>query len=213
MSPQSPPAAGLRRFVAPRPPAPERCELCGETLTGPHRHLVDVNQRALACACTPCSLLFDRQGAGGGRFAAVPDRYLSDPGSVPDAVAWQRLRIPVSVAFFFHNASLDRPVVLYPSPAGATESDVDPGTWEAVFGDSPLARALRPDVETLLVRREGDGGECYLAPVDRAYELVGRLRLTWQGFDGGPGARAELAAFFDDLRQRAAAVPREGNRS
>ncbi|MDX2850824.1 DUF5947 family protein [Actinacidiphila glaucinigra] len=218
MSPQVP-GAGLRRFVAPRQPAPERCELCGVELTGPHRHLVDAGKRALACACVPCALLLERPGAGGGRFAAVPDRVLGDPGSVPDAAAWQRLRIPVSVAFFFHNSVLDRPVVLYPSPAGATESEVDPGTWRSVFGDSPLAGTLRPDVEALLVRRDrdggngggGDGGECYLLPVDRAYELVGRLRLNWQGFDGGSGARAELAAFFDDVRQRAAPVaPREG---
>ncbi|MFD8075591.1 DUF5947 family protein [Streptomyces sp. NPDC059718] len=212
MSPRTP-AAGLRRFVAPRQPAVERCELCGVELTGPHRHLVDTGQRALACACVPCALLFERPGAGGGRFASVPDRVLGDPGSVPGTASWQRLRIPVSVAFFFHNSVLDRPVVLYPSPAGATESEVDPGTWRAVFGDSPLAAALRPDVEALLVRRDGDGGdggECFLLPVDRAYELVGRLRLNWQGFDGGSGARAELAAFFDDVRQRAAPVPREG---
>jgi hypothetical protein len=216
--------AGLRRFVAPRPPAAERCELCGAELASGHRHLVDTGKRALACACVPCSMLFDRPGTGGGRFASVPERLLSDPASVPDATSWQRLRIPVSVAFFFHNAALDRPVALYPSPAGATESEVDPDTWRAVFGDSPLARVLRPDVEALLVRRgggrdgwrggEADGGgedgECYLVPVDRAYELVGRLRLNWQGFDGGSGARAELAAFFDDVRQRAARVPREG---
>ncbi|WUD77612.1 DUF5947 family protein [Streptomyces sp. NBC_00510] len=212
MSPRTP-AAGLRRFVAPRQPAVERCELCGVELTGPHRHLVDTGKRALSCACVPCALLFERPGAGGGRFASVPDRVLGDPGSVPGTASWQRLRIPVSVAFFFHNSVLDRPVVLYPSPAGATESEVDPGTWRAVFGDSPLAAALRPDVEALLVRRDGDGGdggECFLLPIDRAYELVGRLRLNWQGFDGGSGARAELAAFFDDVRQRAAPVPREG---
>jgi hypothetical protein len=204
--------AGLRRFVVPRPPAAERCELCGVELTGGHRHLVDTDKRALACACVPCALLFERPGAGGGRFASVPDRLLSDPASVPDATTWQRLRIPVSVAFFFHNSALDRPVVLYPSPAGATESEVDPDTWRAVFGGSPLAGALRPDVEALLVRRDarGEGGECFLVPVDRAYELVGRLRLNWQGFDGGSGARAELAAFFDDVRRRAVPVPREG---
>ncbi|MEU1616721.1 DUF5947 family protein [Streptomyces sp. NPDC008238] len=213
MSPRTT-GAGLRRFVAPRQPTPERCELCGVELTGPHRHLVDAGQRALACACVPCALLLERPGAGGGRFAAVPDRVLSDPGSVPDAATWQQLRIPVSVAFFFHNSALGRPVVLYPSPAGATESEVEPATWQAVFGGSPLAGTLRPDVEALLVRRDDgaqDGGECFLLPVDRAYELVGRLRLNWQGFDGGSGARAELAAFFDDVRQRAAtAAPREG---
>ncbi|MGW1553095.1 DUF5947 family protein [Streptomyces sp. NPDC002346] len=31
----------------------------------------------MACACTPCALLFERPGAAHGRFRTVPDRYLS----------------------------------------------------------------------------------------------------------------------------------------
>ncbi len=43
-------------------------------------------------------------------------------------------------------------------------------------------------------------------PVDVCYELVGRMRLHWQGFDGGAEARADLAAFFDRVRARARIV-------
>ncbi|MGW1554431.1 DUF5947 family protein, partial [Streptomyces sp. NPDC002346] len=71
-------ARGLRRFAAPPEPRQERCELCGVPVTeGGHRHLVDTEKRALACACTPCALLFERPGAAHGRFRTVPDRYLS----------------------------------------------------------------------------------------------------------------------------------------
>ncbi|GAA1899412.1 DUF5947 family protein [Streptantibioticus ferralitis] len=199
----APPRAGLRRFLAPTPPAPQQCELCGRQLPDGHRHLADTEQRALACACDMCAVLFTRPGAGGGRFHTVPDRYLADPGPGLDEATWQRLRIPVSVVFFFHNAALDRPVALYPSPAGATESELDPESWQTVVAATPLAELLAPDVEALLVRRSAGRGECFLVPIDDCYQLVGRMRLHWQGFDGGSAARADLDAFFGQVAARA----------
>jgi len=201
-------APGLRRFLAPRTDtATERCELCSVGLGPEHRHLVDVEARSLACACLACAILFDRPGAGGGRFRTIPDRYLADPAWHADPVRWKALNIPVDMAFFFCNSQLGRVVALYPSPAGATESEVEPAAWEDVFGDSALAREMEPDVEALLVRHRDDGGSCHLVPVDVAYQLVGRLRLHWQGFDGGAQVHAEVEAFFDDLGRRAAVVP------
>ncbi|MEU3186120.1 DUF5947 family protein [Streptomyces sp. NPDC006923] len=204
---------GLRGFTRRPPPARERCELCAEPLAGEHRHLVDTGKRSLMCACTGCYLLFTRPGADSGRFRAVPDRYLADPGFTLGEESWNRLQIPVGLAFFFRNSELDRLAAFYPSPAGATESELDPETWRDVLGPSRLAGLLRPDTEALLVRRErGEGsgggtgpGECYLVPVDACYELVGRMRLHWQGFDGGAEARADLTEFF--ARVRAAARP------
>jgi hypothetical protein len=207
-----PPASGLRRFVAPRTPRPETCELCGAPIDdGNHRHMVDTENRALACACTPCAMLFEQSGVGGGRFRTVPDRYLADPDHQLDPGAWELLQIPVSVAFFFRNASLDRLVALYPSPAGATESELDPSTWQTALGKSRLATLLEPDVEALLLRRVEERTECYLVPVDICYELVGRMRMLWQGFDGGAQARADLTAFFDHIAQRAG-TPEEAHR-
>ncbi|MFI6349146.1 DUF5947 family protein [Streptomyces sp. NPDC050560] len=204
---------GLRRFVAPRQAAAERCELCGVPVDERHRHLVDGDRRAIVCACVPCALLFDREGAGAGRFRTIPDRRLRAPGWSVDAAGWGTLGIPVSLAFFFRNSALGRVVALYPSPAGATESEVDQDAFDAVFGTSPLAAALTPDVEALLVRR-GDGnrggaghGDVHLVPVDAAYELVGRLRSHWRGFDGGSDAHRELDAFFADLARTARPVP------
>ncbi|MFC9392661.1 DUF5947 family protein [Streptomyces sp. NPDC057027] len=198
---------GLRRFTTPRPPREERCELCGAPLAAEerHPHLVDTDKRALVCACGPCAQLMDRSAASPGRFRAVPGRFLGDPDHRIDDRAWESLRIPVSVAFFFRNSALDRPVAFYPSPAGATESEPDEGAWRSVLDATRLGALLEPDVEALLLRRHEGRTECFLVPVDLCYELVGRMRLRWQGFDGGAEARADL----DDLFARVRGLARE----
>lgn len=193
---------GLRRFLTERASQPERCELCAVTVPDDHRHLVDTDKRALVCACAPCAMLMEQPGAAAGRFRTVPSRYLTDPGHRLDESTWDALRIPVGVAFLFHNAALDRLVALYPSPAGATESELDPTTWTEVLGGSRLAALLEPDVEALLLRHTEGHRACHLVPIDICYELVGRMRLLWQGFDGGAEARAALEAFFADVSRR-----------
>ncbi|MFF2044367.1 DUF5947 family protein [Kitasatospora sp. NPDC058170] len=204
-----PGTALLRRLREPSPPQPERCSFCGLTLPPGHRHLVDTEERALVCACTACGVLFREPGAAGGRYRGVPDRYLADPGRGLDEDAWATLRIPVGTAFLFRNAALDRLVALYPSPAGATESELDEETWQAALSGSRLAGLLEPDVEALLLRRSAGRIECFLVPIDVCYELVGRMRLFWQGFDGGAEARGELDAFFARVAGLARALPQE----
>ncbi|MGW3954725.1 DUF5947 family protein [Streptomyces sp. NPDC004752] len=198
---------GLRRFLTERPAEPERCGLCATPVADTdHRHLVDTERRSLVCACPACFLLMERPGAAAGRFRTVPARCLTDPGHRLDDRAWDTLRIPVGVAFLFRNTALDRLVALYPSPAGATESELEPEAWTTVLGESALAGLLEPDVEALLLRRTDDGCACYLVPIDLCYGLVGRMRLLWQGFDGGADARAALDAFFADIEHRARPV-------
>ncbi|WP_406165940.1 DUF5947 family protein [Streptomyces sp. NBC_00996] len=202
--------SGLRRFLTGRQPQPERCGLCAVAVDDAHhRHLVDTEKRAIVCACPSCALLMEQPGAAMGRFRLVPDRCLVDPDHHLDDGAWEALQIPVGVAFFFRNAALDRLVALYPSPAGATESELEPATWATVLGDSRLAELLEPDVEALLLRRTEGRCACYLVPIDICYELVGRMRLLWQGFDGGAEARAALDAFFEQVGQRARTVEKE----
>jgi hypothetical protein len=202
--------ARIRRgATAPVVPAGERCDLCGELLDDEHGHLVDVESRALRCSCRACYLLFT---AGGTRLRSVPDRYVSFPDVQLSAAQWDAFQIPVGVAFFFLNSSLSRVVALYPSPAGATESLLPLDAWSELERTYPEVAAMAPDVEALLMHAErGDAGpECYLVPIDACYELVGRLRTTWRGFDGGADARAELATFF--ARVRARATPASGGR-
>jgi hypothetical protein len=205
----SDPLAVLQRLRESRPrerPRPgERCELCTEPIGDDHGHLVDLEARGLLCACRGCYLLFSPEGAGGGHFRAVPDRYLAFPDFRLPAAQWDALQIPVGVAFFFVNSRLERVAAFYPSPAGATESLLPLDTWDEVVAANPALSTLQPDVEALLVRSDqaAGGAECFLVPIDACYELVGHLRRLWRGFDGGREAHEALDDFFARVRARA----------
>jgi hypothetical protein len=176
--------------------------MCATPIPEEHSHVANIETRSIMCTCRPCYLLFTARGAAGGRYRAVPDRYLYDPAFTLTDAQWDTIQIPVRIAFFFHNSQLDRVVAFYPSPAGATESLLDLATWDEVVGANPMLASLEPDVEGLIVRRTSAGYECYLAPIDACYELVGRVKLHWKGFDGGQEAWAQIDAFFERLRER-----------
>jgi Family of unknown function (DUF5947) len=197
-------ASGLRRFTE-RPqarPAGERCELCGNPIGEPHSHVVNLTRRNILCTCRACYLLFTHQGAAQGRYRAVPDRYLHDPSFQVSEARWDALGIPVGMAFFFRNSSLDRILAFYPSPAGATESELPGAAWEELIEGNAELATMERDVEALLVRRQGRAFESYLVPIDVCYELVGLVRLHWRGFDGGEEARRAIDEHFERLRAR-----------
>lgn len=203
--------AGLRRFVGRSPldfaqraptPAGEVCEMCGVGIIEEHPHVVSLERRNLLCTCRPCYLLFTQEGAARGKYRAVPERYLVDPAVRFSQAQWDALQVPVGMAFFFHNSLLGRVVAQYPSPAGATESLLNLEAWESVVAANRLAAELTPDVEALIVRRDREHDESFLVPIDVCYELVGRLRMHWTGFDGGPEARADIDQFFARVRER-----------
>ena len=179
----------------------EQCEMCGEPIAEEHSHVVNVTTRSLLCTCRACYLLFTRQDATLAYYA-VPDRYLSFPAVSLGPETWDELQIPVGVAFFFHNSALGRMVAFYPSPAGATESELPLGAWERVVAGNAELGTLAPDVEALLVRRTDERFECFLVPIDACYELVGQLRKLWKGFDGGREAHTAIDAFFERVRTR-----------
>jgi hypothetical protein len=183
--------------------------MCAEPVGGGHSHVVNLDSRQIMCTCRACWLLFTHQGAAGGRYRAVPDRYLRDPAFQLGDGAWETLQIPVRVAFFFHNSDMGRMAAFYPSPAGATESLLPLEAWADVVAANPVMTDLVPDVEALLVRHSGDGFECYLVPIDACYELVGLVRLHWKGFDGGQEAWAAIDGFFDAVRERSRPVDRD----
>ncbi|MGH9072783.1 MAG: DUF5947 family protein [Acidimicrobiales bacterium] len=198
------PLAVLQRIRRPAPlPRPgERCEVCVTEIGDDHPHVVNLDQRTLLCACRACYLLFSHQGAAGGRYRAVPDRYVSISGFALDPGQWEALQLPVSVAFFFHNSDLDQMAAFYPSPAGATESLLPLGAWEDIAAAHPSLTGLEPDVEAALVRVQRGESECFVVPIDACYELVGHLRRLWRGFDGGREAHEQIEAFFARIRAR-----------
>jgi hypothetical protein len=198
----APRLAALAR-TAPRAAPEERCELCGGTLPPEHRHVADVESRSLLCACRACAILLGRPGAGGGHYRLVPERRLLLGGFHLGDERWAALQLPVDLAFFFRSTPAGRVVALYPSPLGATESQLALDAWDELERDNPVLRELAPDVEALLVNRAAGAREHYLVPIDDCYALVALIRSRWQGLAGGEEVRRELAAFFESLRDRA----------
>ena len=190
--------------------AQEHCELCGEPIPSEHRHVLDLSTRDLRCACRPCSLLFDRPGAGGGHFRIVPERRLRLTGFELADTAWEELRIPVDMAFFFHSSAAERVVAFYPGPMGATESLLEFSAWEAIENANPVLAGMEPDVEALLVNRARGARDSYLVPIDDCYGLVGLIRTRWRGLTGGKDVWEEIGRFFTALDRRSRqAVGRE----
>ena len=189
----------------------ERCEMCATPISDEHAHVVNVESRNLLCTCRACYLLFTSEGAAQGKFRAVPDRYLYAPSFAFGDAQWDALEIPVRIAFFFLNSSLGRVVAFYPSPAGATESQLPLEAWQEVVQANPVLETLAPDLEALLVygRRDRSGFDCFLVPIDACYELTGVVRQRWRGFDGGEEAWREIEAFFTRLREKSREVPAE----
>ena len=194
------------RAAPPMPPPGERCEMCAAPIAdAQHSHVVNVSSRALLCTCRACYLLFTAENATLA-YRAIPDRYLAFPSFAVTQQEWDELQIPVGIAFFFLNSQLGRTVAFYPSPAGATESQLPLGAWDDLVAANPALGTLVPDVEALLVRAGAGEYECFLVPIDACYELVGRLRSGWRGFDGGPDVRRSLAEFFAGIRAKSAVV-------
>lgn len=177
--------------------------MCAVGIGEEHQHVVDVQVRSLMCVCRPCYLLFAPIDADL-RYKAVPDRYreLSEFELGPGR--WESLEIPVGLAFFFRNSLLDKYIAFYPGPAGATESELPLDAFASVLAENTTLAEMRPDVEALMVHLQP--GEsvptCFILPIDACYELVGRLRTVWRGFDGGQDAKGQVAEFFRKVEAR-----------
>jgi hypothetical protein len=180
----------------------ERCDFCATPVGSQHSHLIDLVARRIMCGCRPCALTFEPNGAAKGRFKLVPERFARiDDLALGDAT-WDALQIPIGLAFFFHNSSDGTFAGFYPGPAGATESQLPFDAWQTIAEKHPVLSTLRADVEAILLRRRATATDCFIVPIDAAYELVGTIRTTWRGFDGGDDAKRAIAAFFDGIERR-----------
>jgi hypothetical protein len=187
----------------------ERCELCGDPIPPDHRHMLDLRNREIMCACRACKILFDSGAAGGGHYRLVPDRRLRLADFEMDDVTWADLRIPVDMAFFFHHTEAARVVAYYPSPAGPTESLLELDAWSELERANPMLGELERDVEALLVNRSRGARQYFLVPIEDCYALVGLIRTRWRGLTGGREVWEEIEGFFEGLAGRSKEVKSE----
>ena len=187
--------------------------MCAKPIADNHQHVVNLDSRVLMCTCRLCYLLFTDEHAEL-KYRAVPDRYLSFPQFTLGPGQWDELDIPVGLAFLFRNSVQGRTIAFYPGPAGATESELPLAAWDSVVAANPQLAVLAPDVEALLIRAPGRGlghqgsdYTCHVVPIDACYELVGRLRQLWRGFDGGQDAHQAMDEFFEMVSARSRPAP------
>jgi hypothetical protein len=196
---RAPGLASLRRLIE-RPRSVDRCELCSANLGDAHQHLIEPPSRRLLCACDACALLFPDTGVT--QYRRVPrDIYELGDFQATDAF-WSGLSIPIALVFLFRSSSSHKIVALYPSPAGATESEIDEEAWAELAAENPALANMRPDVEGLLVNRLKNPRQHYIAPIDECFRLAGLIRKHWHGLSGGEQAWREIGGFFADLRRR-----------
>jgi Family of unknown function (DUF5947) len=195
-----------RQPEVPPPPASiasdeESCEVCGRGIPADHRHLLNLEERQINCVCDTCWAL----QSGEARFIPVGNRTLwLEEFELPEHI-WATFRIPIGLAFFMHSSVTDCVIAMYPSPAGATESELHFSNWNALVELNPVLEGLEPDAEALIVNRLADPPVYAIAPIDRCYMLVGLVKMSWQGISGGPLVGERIQGFFDDLH--ASAVP------
>ena len=197
--------ATLRRFVR-RADADERCELCSEVIRAHprHEHLLERDRSQIACACTPCALLFPVDAER--RYLRVPKDVSRLDGFTMTDDQWEQLAIPVRMAYIQLHTTTHQPRAFYPSPAGATESLLSLDGWDELVRANPSLRRLHAGVEALLINRIGEAREHYLAPIDRCFELVGLIRVHWRGLSGGQDVWQHVNEYFDEMRRQSQPV-------
>jgi hypothetical protein len=188
----------LRQFAQREPE--ERCNLCNIPVMPNHAHLLDPANRSILCCCQACSITLS------GAYKRIPHRVrLLTDFRLTDS-QWDSLMIPINMAFFFRNASTDRVIGLYPSPAGAIESTMQPERWREIARDNPELSAMESDVEALVMNRLGaakghDGPAYYILPIDECFRLVGLVRTHWRGLSGGTEVWRAIGQFFSEMKE------------
>lgn len=191
--------ARLRRFMVRR--EVEHCDFCSIVIPPQHSHLLERATRRFLCACQGCAFSLgasERYCLISPRSEALHDFILSDAD-------WMAFQIPIEMVFLFRSTSADRLIAIYPSPAGATESQLSLEAWSQLIAANPVLADFHPDVEALLVNRTNGAREYYRVSIDRCYSLVGLIRKHWRGLSGGAEAWDAIDGYFARLRDAAPA--------
>jgi len=188
-----------------RVPSQERCDICGAPVPDDHRHLLHLEERRIVCSCEACWALH----SGDAEYRPSGMRTLWLESFQCSEELWGCFQIPSGLAFFMRSSVTGGVVALYPSPAGATESELSLDAWEALVRANPVLDELDPDAEALIVNRLEQPHQYVIAPIDACYALVGLIKSRWEGISGGDALQQAVPEFFAVMRRRsaAAAVP------
>lgn len=192
-------AGAASKATGPRAPVQERCDLCNTTVPDDHRHLLHLEERRIVCVCEACWAL----RSGDAEYRPTGMRTLWLEQFECDAETWGAFQIPIGLAFFMRSSVTGGVVAFYPSPAGATESELGLDAWGQLVSLNPTLGELDPDAEALVVNRLSDPHQHVIAPIDDCYALVGLIKSRWEGISGGSALQEAVPAFFDAMRKRA----------
>jgi len=160
-------------------------------------HLVD---RRIVCTCEACWALH----SGDAEYRPTGMRELVLDGFQCDAETWAAFQIPIGLAFLMRSTVSESVVAFYPSPAGATESELPLQEWTRLVAANPVLEQLDRDAEALVINRLSDPPQYAILPIDRCYELVGLIKSRWEGISGGSAIERAVPEFFEQVRARAA---------
>jgi Family of unknown function (DUF5947) len=183
------------------------CEMCSAPMPHEHEHLLRAGAVGVLCVCRACRLLLSPDGAGRGKYRALPDRFVRGASLSLDDRQWIRLGVPVRVVFFVLDSARGRLAGFYPSPGGVVEASISDEALEDL-ARTHACSLLASDVEAWLVDgRDRARPSGFIVPIHATFELVARLRTSWEGPSGGDRAKDELSAFFTSLEAHATPVP------
>jgi hypothetical protein len=195
----------LARAGGPPSPGPsprasqERCDICNTTIPDDHRHMLHLVDRRIVCTCEACWALY----SGNAEYRPTGMRTVWLDGLQCDEATWAAFQIPIGLAFFMRSTVTGGVVAFYPSPAGATESELTLEAWETLVQANPVLDQLETDAEALVVNRMSDPAQYAIAPIDQCYALVGLIKSRWEGISGGSAIETAVPEFFAALRRRA----------
>jgi hypothetical protein len=191
--------AGITRSPGGAPtPAAERCDICHTTVPDDHRHMLHLVQRRIMCSCEACWALY----SGNPEYRPTGMRTIWLDGFECDPETWAAFGVPIGLAFFMRSTVTGTVVAFYPSPAGATESELTLQAWDSLVARNPVLQHLETDAEALVVNRLSDPAEYAIIPIDHCYALVGLIKSRWEGISGGSAIERAVPEFFAGIRAR-----------
>ena len=191
--------AKLRAFVTGTPVV--ECELCAQSITAEHQHLLQQDARRVFCACEACVSTFAHDPPRPGpRYLRVERRAARLHAVEIDDLSWAELGIAGGLAFFTTRSRTGEVVATFPGRAGIIETFVPLRAWSELERRFPALKGILPDVEALLVRRSVRHHDYFQVSIDHCYELSSLLRTSEV-----PLTAPDLSAvqsFFSQLEQR-----------